>query len=189
MSATGPEPEAWLPQFMAAGGRADDPVLADPLNNRRRLCISSLFARVSFLWRLRWPRRPRMGAMGGDRCAGHRAAHARSGRPCASNWRPPVQQLAGEALGVANDDGRSRHGTTARRYATQLLPANWTQVSNALSGHGAGGYSALSADVQRHCIAANAVLSPQRMATLSPRVSAADSKRAPVERHAAGSDA
>jgi len=30
MSATGPEPEAWLPPFMAAGGRADDPVLSDP---------------------------------------------------------------------------------------------------------------------------------------------------------------
>jgi type IV secretion system protein VirB5 len=52
---------------------------------------------------------------------------------------------------------------TPRNY----LPANWTQVSNALSGHGAGGYSALSADVQS-IAAANAVLSPQRMATLSP---------------------
>jgi hypothetical protein len=52
---------------------------------------------------------------------------------------------------------------TPRNY----LPANWTQVAGVLQGQGASGYSGLSADVQS-AIAANAVLSPQTMATLSP---------------------
>jgi hypothetical protein len=52
---------------------------------------------------------------------------------------------------------------TPRNY----LPANWTQVTGALQGQGAGGYGGLSADVQS-AIAANAVLSPQALATLSP---------------------
>ena len=52
---------------------------------------------------------------------------------------------------------------TPRNY----LPSNWTQVTSALQGHGSSGYSGLSADVQS-AIAANAVLSPQRLATLSP---------------------
>jgi type IV secretion system protein VirB5 len=46
------------------------------------------------------------------------------------------------------------------------LPSNWTQVTSALRGQGASGYAGLSADVQS-AIAANAVLSPQRLATLS----------------------
>jgi type IV secretion system protein VirB5 len=50
---------------------------------------------------------------------------------------------------------------TPRNY----LPANWNQLAGALQG--SGGYTALSADVQSS-LAANAVLSPQRMATLSP---------------------
>jgi type IV secretion system protein VirB5 len=50
---------------------------------------------------------------------------------------------------------------TVRNY----LPSNWTQVTGALQG--SGGFSALSADVQG-IITANAVLSPQRLATLSP---------------------
>jgi type IV secretion system protein VirB5 len=53
-------------------------------------------------------------------------------------------------------------GGTTRNY----LPANWTQVTGALQGQGAGGYAGLSADV-RSAIAANAVLSPQTLATLS----------------------
>ena len=52
---------------------------------------------------------------------------------------------------------------TPRNY----LPSNWSQVTAALQGHGAGGYSGLSADVQS-TMAADAVLSPQRLATLSP---------------------
>jgi type IV secretion system protein VirB5 len=54
-------------------------------------------------------------------------------------------------------------GGTTRNY----LPANWTQVTGALQGQRAGGYAGLSADVQS-AIAANAVLSPQTLATLSP---------------------
>jgi type IV secretion system protein VirB5 len=53
-------------------------------------------------------------------------------------------------------------GGTARNY----LPANWAQVTSVLQGHGAG-YAGLSTDVQS-AMAANAVLSPQRLATLSP---------------------
>jgi type IV secretion system protein VirB5 len=47
---------------------------------------------------------------------------------------------------------------TVRNY----LPSNWTQLASAASGGGA-----LAADVQSK-VAANAVLSPQRLATLSP---------------------
>lgn len=52
-------------------------------------------------------------------------------------------------------------GGTVRNY----LPSNWTQVTGALQG--SGGFSALSADVQS-IVTANAVLPPQRLATLSP---------------------
>ena len=54
-------------------------------------------------------------------------------------------------------------GGTSRNY----LPANWTQLTSALQGRGAGGYAGLSADVQ-NAMGANAVLSPPRLATLSP---------------------
>jgi type IV secretion system protein VirB5 len=47
------------------------------------------------------------------------------------------------------------------------LPANWTQVTNAVQGQSMSGYPGLSADV-RDAMAAGAVLSPQRLATLSP---------------------
>jgi type IV secretion system protein VirB5 len=50
---------------------------------------------------------------------------------------------------------------TVRNY----LPSNWTQLTGALQG--SGGFSALSTDVQG-IVTANAVLSPQRLATLSP---------------------
>jgi type IV secretion system protein VirB5 len=49
---------------------------------------------------------------------------------------------------------------TVRNY----LPSNWTQLTGALQG--SGGFSALSTDVQG-IVTANAVLSPQRLATLS----------------------
>jgi type IV secretion system protein VirB5 len=47
------------------------------------------------------------------------------------------------------------------------LPANWTQVTNVLQGQNPSGYAAFSSDV-RSAMAANAVLSPQRLALLSP---------------------
>ena len=52
---------------------------------------------------------------------------------------------------------------TSRNY----LPSNWTQVTSVLQGRGSSGYAGLSADLQS-AIAVNAVLSPQRLATLSP---------------------
>jgi type IV secretion system protein VirB5 len=52
---------------------------------------------------------------------------------------------------------------TVRNY----LPANWAQVTGALQG--GGSFSALSGDVQ-NLTTANAVLSSQRLATLSPAV-------------------
>jgi type IV secretion system protein VirB5 len=47
------------------------------------------------------------------------------------------------------------------------LPANWSQLSGLLQRQGAGGYAGLSADMQS-AISSNAVLSPQRVALLSP---------------------
>jgi type IV secretion system protein VirB5 len=73
-------------------------------------------------------------------------------------------QSARQALQtMTGDRGMERllAGTT-RNY----LPSNWSQVTSALQGRGATGYAGLSADVQS-VIAANAVLSPQRLATLS----------------------
>jgi hypothetical protein len=52
---------------------------------------------------------------------------------------------------------------TQRNY----LPSNWTQVTGAMPGQTTGGYTALASDVQS-AMNANAVLSPQRLATLSP---------------------
>jgi len=52
-------------------------------------------------------------------------------------------------------------GATIRNY----LPADWQQVTAALQGSSA--YAALATDAQ-NVIAANAVLSPRRLATLSP---------------------
>jgi type IV secretion system protein VirB5 len=50
---------------------------------------------------------------------------------------------------------------TVRNY----LPSDWSQLTGALQG--SGGFGALSSDVQ-NIITTNAVLSPQRLATLSP---------------------
>src|SRR3984893_490190 len=57
------------------------------------------------------------------------------------------------------------------------LPSNWTQGTGSLRGQGTSGYAGLSADVQS-VIAANAVLSPRRLATLS----AADQQQIQAER-------
>ncbi len=54
-------------------------------------------------------------------------------------------------------------GSTQRNY----LPGNWSQVTAAVQGQSMSGYPGLSGDV-RDAMAANAVLSPQRLATLSP---------------------
>ena len=51
---------------------------------------------------------------------------------------------------------------TQRNY----LPTNWTQLLNALQGQRTGTYAGLSGSVQSN-VAANAVLSPQQLATLS----------------------
>jgi type IV secretion system protein VirB5 len=73
-------------------------------------------------------------------------------------------QSAQQALQVMTGDrgmGRLLGGAT-RNY----LPSNWSQVMSALQGQGSTGYAGLSADV-KSAIAANAVLSPQRLAMLS----------------------
>jgi len=62
---------------------------------------------------------------------------------------------------------------TPRNY----LPSNWTQVTSVLQGRGSSGYAGLSTDLQS-AIAANSVLSPQRLATLSP----ADQRHIQAER-------
>jgi hypothetical protein len=74
-------------------------------------------------------------------------------------------QSAQQALqAMTGDRGMERLlSGTQRNY----LPSNWTQVTSAAQGHGAAGYAGLSADVQS-AVAANAVLSPQLLATLSP---------------------
>jgi type IV secretion system protein VirB5 len=73
-------------------------------------------------------------------------------------------QSAQQALqAMTGDRGMARLlGGTTRNY----LPSNWTQLTNALQGQRMSGYAGLSADVQS-AIAAIAVLSPQRLATLS----------------------
>jgi type IV secretion system protein VirB5 len=73
-------------------------------------------------------------------------------------------QSAQQALqAMTGDRGMARLlGGTTRNY----LPSNWTQVTDALQGQGMSGYAGLSADVQS-AIAAIAVLSPQRLSTLS----------------------
>jgi type IV secretion system protein VirB5 len=54
-------------------------------------------------------------------------------------------------------------GGTTRNY----LPSNWAQVVSVVQGQRTSGYTGLSADVQS-AVAANAVLSPGRLAALSP---------------------
>lgn len=73
-------------------------------------------------------------------------------------------QSAQQALqAMTGDRGMGRLlGAAAPNY----LPSNWSQVMSALQVRGASGYAGLSADVQS-VIVANAVLSPQRLSTLS----------------------
>jgi type IV secretion system protein VirB5 len=74
-------------------------------------------------------------------------------------------QSAQQALqSMTGDRGMERLlGSTTRNY----LPADWTQVMSVMQGQAAGGFAALSAEVQS-AVAVNAVLSPQRLAALSP---------------------
>jgi type IV secretion system protein VirB5 len=73
-------------------------------------------------------------------------------------------QSAKDALkGMTGDRGMELLLSGATR---NYLPSNWTQVAGALQGPGTGAYAGLSADV-RSIIAANAILTPQRLATLS----------------------
>jgi type IV secretion system protein VirB5 len=79
----------------------------------------------------------------------------------ASNQLLSTQQALQAMTG---DRGMERLlGGTQRNY----LPANWTQLTNAAQRQGASGYQGLSSEVQG-AMAANAVLSPQRLAALSP---------------------
>ncbi len=83
-------------------------------------------------------------------------------------------QSAQQALqAMTGDRGMARllSGTT-RNY----LPANWAQVAGTLTGQG-GAYAGLSTDV-RTAMTVNAVLSPQRLATLS----AADQQQIQTQR-------
>jgi type IV secretion system protein VirB5 len=76
--------------------------------------------------------------------------------------RQQLQSAQQSLQAMTGDRGMTRllAGVT-RNY----LPSNWTQLTSALQGPGSG-YAGLSADVQS-VIAANAVLSPRRLATLS----------------------
>lgn len=76
--------------------------------------------------------------------------------------RSQLQSAQSTLQAMSGDRGMERLlGGTTRNY----LPTNWTQLTSALQGN--GGYAALSADV-RSAVAANAVLSPQRLAAMSP---------------------
>jgi type IV secretion system protein VirB5 len=88
-------------------------------------------------------------------------------------------QTMGQQLATARDQLQSAQQTlqamTGNRGMAGLLsgtprnylPSNWAQVNGALQGSAAAGYAGLSSDVQSALIA-NAVLSAQRLATLSP---------------------
>ncbi len=73
-------------------------------------------------------------------------------------------QLSLQAMTGGRGMGQLLGGIT-RNY----LPANWTQVTNAAQGQRTSGYPGLSADVQG-AIGANAILSQQRLSTLSPAI-------------------
>ena len=71
-------------------------------------------------------------------------------------------QLSLQAMTGGRGMGQLLGGIT-RNY----LPANWSQVTNAAQGQRTSRYPGLSADVQG-AVAANAILSQQRLSTLSP---------------------
>jgi type IV secretion system protein VirB5 len=77
--------------------------------------------------------------------------------------RNQLQSAQQTLQAMTGDRGMERLlGGTQRNY----LPTNWPQMISTLQGPGSGGYAGLSADVQS-AISTNAVLSPQRLATLS----------------------
>jgi type IV secretion system protein VirB5 len=77
--------------------------------------------------------------------------------------RGQLAQAQSEYAAMTGNRGMQRLlGGTNRNY----LPANWTQLSQALSGS-SGSYPTLAADASA-LIAANAVLTPAQVATLSP---------------------
>jgi type IV secretion system protein VirB5 len=88
--------------------------------------------------------------------------------------REQLQSAQQAMQAMTGDRGMERLLAGATR---NYLPSNWTQVTGALQGQGTSGYAGLSADVQS-VIAANAVLSPRRLATLS----AADQQQIQAER-------
>ena len=69
--------------------------------------------------------------------------------------------------GAAGDDGRPRHGGLLARHAPQLSARQLDAGHERLAGAGRRDTPRSSADV-RSAISANAVLSPQQLATLSP---------------------
>jgi type IV secretion system protein VirB5 len=71
-------------------------------------------------------------------------------------------QLALQAITGGRGMEQLLSGTT-RNY----LPADWTQIASLAQGQRLAGYAGLSLAVQQS-VAANAVLTPQRLATLSP---------------------
>jgi type IV secretion system protein VirB5 len=85
-----------------------------------------------------------------------------------------MQQQLATAHQQLQSAQQSLQAMTGDRGMTRLLsgvtrnylPYNWTQLTSALPGNGTSGYALLTADVQS-VIAANAVLSPRRLATLS----------------------
>jgi type IV secretion system protein VirB5 len=78
--------------------------------------------------------------------------------------RSQLQSAQSTLQAMTGDRGMERLlNGTPRNY----LPSTWTQVTGAAQGSGSGAYAALAADV-RSGVAANAVLSPQRMAAMSP---------------------
>ena len=83
------------------------------------------------------------------------------------------QQLATARAALQSSQQALQAMTGARGMATLLsgvsrnyLPANWTQVMSAVQGQGGAGYPALSSAVLG-ALASNAVLAPQRLASLS----------------------
>jgi type IV secretion system protein VirB5 len=77
--------------------------------------------------------------------------------------REQLQSAQQAFQAITGDRGMERLlWDTKRNY----LPSSWTQVTSALQGQRTSGYTELSADVQS-AIAANVVLSPRRLATLS----------------------
>ncbi len=126
------------------------------------------------------------GAMGGHRCASHRAAGPGSSDPAAAIGDRTAAAAIGPAS-AAGHDRRSRHGTLARRHCTQLLAVQLDAGDRCRAGTRAERLSrTVGRRAERPCRQCRAVA-----AALGHAVSgrpAANSSGASVERHAAGSD-